>query len=233
MPFTQKLSITRIILILIFFFASIPITLICALLGDATILISITKGYFTSGNSIFLPYLSITNIFWFLPDKFQFIQISSGFLIDSIIIINICPMVERIAYQYYIKVCSEEVFQEPFDFDPKNQIHNLHQGSVILFGLGDEPILPSNVLILSIKFKKNESLINKCNNYYFLKEKGNKFDEITSIRLFHLSFILHYSHFLQFFNIYDIEKLDSISINQYLYPQTIISYSTKPFQREG
>ncbi len=232
---TQIQNITKFILILIIIFVSIPITLIFSFLGEIDFFISIAKDYIALGNSIFLPFLSFNNIFWFLPNKFQFIQISSGFLIDSIIITNISVLVDRIAYQYYIKVCLEEDFQESFDFDSKNQIYNLYQGSIILFGLGDEPIVPSNVLILSIKFEENESLTNNCKNkYYFLKEKGNYVVDINNIAIFQSLFkLLQYSYFLQFFYIFYIKKFDSISINQYLYPQTNIEYFTKPFQLEG
>ncbi len=232
MRYTQKLFISKNLLILIFFFVCIPITFIYGFLRDIPYLISIFNDYITSGSSIFLPFLPSSNIFWFLPDKIQFFPFSSGFLIDIIIIINLVALAERSAYHYFIKVCLEENYQKSLDVGSNNQIYDLSQGSVILFGLREESRIPFDEVVLNIKSKKNQSLIHEY-FYYCLVEEECKSIIYNNVKLSQTFFAHQNSYFQQFCYHSDIEKLYNISINQYLYPQTTISHLTKPFQQEG
>lgn len=231
MRYTQKLFISKNLLILIFFFVCIPITFIYGFLRDIHYLISIFNDYITSGSSIFLPFLPSSNIFWFLPDKIQFIPFSSGFLIDIIIIINLGALAERSAYHYFIKVCLEENYQKSLDVGSNNQIYDLSQGSVILFGLREESRIPLDEVVLNIKSKKNQSLIYEYNDFYYCLVEEECI--CSNLKLSQTFFAHQNSYFQQFCYHSDIEKLYNISINQYLYPQTTISNLTKPFQQEG
>ena len=234
MGYTQKLYKWKNLLILIFFFVCIPITFIYGFLRDVPCLISFFNDYITSGSSIFLTFLPSSNIFWFLPDKSQFISFSSGFLIDIIIIINLGPLVERSAYHYYTKVCLEENYQKFLDLGSNNQIYDLSQGSVILFGLREESRIPCDEVVFNIKSKKNQSLIHEYNDFYYcLVEKECRSNIYNNVKLSQTFFAHQNSYFQQFCDHSDIEKLYNISINQYVYPQTTISHLTKPFHQEG
>ena len=231
MRYTQKLFISKNLLILIFFFVCIPITFIYGFLRDIPYLISIFNDYITSGSSIFLPFLPSSNIFWFLPDKIQFFPFSSGFLIDIIIIINLVALAERSAYHYFIKVCLEKNYQKSLDVGSNNQIYDLSQGSVILFGLREESRIPLDEVVLNIKSKKNQSLIYEYNDFYYCLIEEECI--CNNVKLSQTFFAHQNSYFQQFCYHSDIEKLYNISINQYLYLQTTISHLTKPFQQEG
>ena len=193
MRYPQKLNISKNILILIFFFVCIPITFIYGFLGDVPYLISIFKDYITSGSSIFLTFLPSSNIFWFLPDKIQFISFSFGFLIDIILIINLGTLVERSAYHYYIKVCLEENYQKFLDLGSNNQIYDLSQGSVILFGLREESRIPSDEVVLNIKSKKNHSLIHEYNDFYYCLVEEECKSNICNKNSYFQQFCYHYN----------------------------------------
>ena len=120
MKHSQKIDILNKILSLGLFFILIPITIIYLLSRDISNLSTFYNFYFTSGKSLFFPFLPYNNILWFLPEKDQFIQFSTGHLIDVILIMNIVAFVERSCYHYYVKVCLNKNYQEPFMLDLKN-----------------------------------------------------------------------------------------------------------------
>ena len=68
---------------------------------DVPVLFSLLNDYITSGNSFFIPTLPYLNILWFLPEKYQTIQLSLGHLIDIIIISNLFCYVDTGFYHYF------------------------------------------------------------------------------------------------------------------------------------
>jgi hypothetical protein len=93
---TQKLEILKKLLIIVFFFTCIPITIIYVLLRDISSVNFLIDDYFTSGYSLFFPFLPYSNIIF---------KFSTGHLIDLIIIVNIIAILERSGYTYYVNVC--------------------------------------------------------------------------------------------------------------------------------
>jgi len=93
---TQKREILKKLLIIAFFFTCIPITIIYVLLRDLSSVSFLINDYFTSGYSLFFPFLPYSNII---------VRFSTGHLIDIIIMINIIALLERSGYHYYVNVC--------------------------------------------------------------------------------------------------------------------------------
>lgn len=96
----KKLNELSVIPLIIFLSSSFLIIFIYMLLSDVPLISSLLKNYFISGNSIFFPALPNINILWFLPKKFQIIQLSVGQFIDIIIILNFTCYIESIIYHY-------------------------------------------------------------------------------------------------------------------------------------
>lgn len=98
----KKLNELSVIPLIIFLSSSFLIIFIYMLLSDVPLISSLLKSYFISGNgnSIFFPALPNINILWFLPKKFQIIQLNVGQCIDIIIILNFTCYIESFIYHY-------------------------------------------------------------------------------------------------------------------------------------
>ncbi len=234
MHHTQKLDILKKAIVLILFFAYIPITFIFLLYKDTPGLSAFFKEYLTSGKSLFLPFLPYNNILWFLPEEYQFIQFSIGHLIDIILIINFVAFVERSGYHYFVKVCLNENYQESFILGSEEQIFNLTRKQDIFFEIREEPRFILEEGFLDITFKKNQRLTEKTEIFheYMTKEEyrcriieRGILQQKSSRYRNKVSQIICYQS--------GSDKLsDTILINQTLYPQISYNDSTKPIQQE-
>ncbi|MFX0020766.1 MAG: hypothetical protein ACFE9S_00450 [Candidatus Hermodarchaeota archaeon] len=128
----QKLNLLKKIVILSVFLSAIPLTVIILVLGDISVLYGLFSNYIMSGKSLFIPFLPSYNVFWFLPKEAQIIQISTGQLIDLLIISGIVSFIEIVGYQYYKKICLNEDFIQPILIESNQEIF---QDQGIFFGI--------------------------------------------------------------------------------------------------
>lgn len=161
---TRKLSILNKIFIITFFFACIPVTLLYLLLKDFSSLNSFFNDYFSSGKSLFLPFLPYSNLFVILPEGDQIIKFSTGHLIDIILLINIIAFVQRSGYHYFVKVCLSNNYINSYYLDYSEQICDLSKESNIFFGLNQDSTEKLQDQVLNFKFKQNKSLPEIGNN---------------------------------------------------------------------
>jgi len=142
----SKLERTSIILV---FLACVPITFIYMFLRDFALLNSFFNEYITSGTSLFLPFLPYTNI------VFHF---STGHLIDIIIIFNIITILERSAYQYYVKVCLEknylEIYSDPYFLETKGTQEESSLNSNLIIDLKDDSGITNNESSVEFNFSE-------------------------------------------------------------------------------
>jgi len=130
---TQKISLLKRILIILFFLASVPITLIYMFFRDFSLLNSLFNDYFNSNSSLFLPFLPNSNIIF---------HFSTGYLIDIIIIINIIAFIERIGYQYYVNAFLIknylEIYAEPYILEIEGTLEESSLNSNLIIGLKND-----------------------------------------------------------------------------------------------
>ncbi len=101
----NKLEKLQVILILVFITSFFLVSVIYMFLTDIPILISLFDRYFTSGNSFFFPFIPNISLLWFLPEKYQIINLTFGQLVDIFIIINIIIHIDSSVYHYVKNVC--------------------------------------------------------------------------------------------------------------------------------
>ena len=156
----SKLERTSIILV---FLACVPITFIYMFLRDFSLLNSFFNEYITSGTSLFLPFLPYANI------VFHF---STGHLIDIIIIFNIITILERSAYQYYVKVCIEknylEIYSDPYFLETKGTQEESSLNSNLIIDLKDDSSITNNESSVEFNFCEKT----RINNSQFSKNRG-------------------------------------------------------------
>lgn len=93
----------RVIIVTLFIFSCIPITLLYLFIRDISSISSFLNNYIGTGNSLFIPILPNYNLLWYLPEPFNVIQFSLGHLIDIFILINIIGYIQTSIYHYFIK----------------------------------------------------------------------------------------------------------------------------------
>ncbi len=92
-----------VIIILVFLTLSLPISFLYLFIQNITDFDSLLKNYISSNSSIFVPWFSDINIFWFITEKNAKIYLSLGQVIDFFILINLASYFERLFYQYIKK----------------------------------------------------------------------------------------------------------------------------------
>jgi hypothetical protein len=201
------------------------------LLRDISSLNSFLNDYFSSGRSIFLPFLPYSNLLWFLPKGDQIIKFSTGQLIDIILLINIIAFIERSGYHYYMKVCLSKNYIGSQSFDYQDQTCDLSRETSIFFGLNQYSSYHFQDQELNIEFKQKKNQHENNSNFevFLRKERESKNLEQNRILLkksYKKNLNSYSSEFIQFFN--------TLLINYYLHPQISNStYSIKDLKLEG
>ena len=155
-----KINTLKRISIIPILFAFIPIVFIYMFLRDIPLLNSLFIDYINSGTSLFLPFLSSSNI------VFQF---STGHLIDIIIIINIITCIERSGYQYYVKVCLQknylDLYSEAYCLETNGTQEESVLNSDLIFGLKEDSGTIINESSFEINlYQKSRININQFNH---------------------------------------------------------------------
>ena len=160
---TRKISILKRISVILLFFAYVPITFTYMFLRDIPLLNSLFNNYISSSTSLFLPFLSSSNII------FQFF---TGHLIDIIIIINIIAFIERGGYQYYVKVCLEknylEIYSDPYFLETKGTQEESSLNSNLIIDLKDDSSTTKNESSVKLNFYQKS----RINNSQFSSKSG-------------------------------------------------------------
>lgn len=153
---TRKISILKRISVILLFFAYVPITFTYMFLRDIPLLNSLFNNYISSSTSLFLPFLSSSNI------VFQF---STGHLIDIIIIINIIAFIDRGIYQYYVNVEKNylETYLEPYFLETRETQEESSQISNLIIGLKYDSSTTINES--SVEFNFYQKCRINANNY--------------------------------------------------------------------
>jgi hypothetical protein len=125
-------------------------------LRDIPLLNSLFNNYVSSSTSLFLPFLSSSNI------VFQF---STGHLIDIIIIINIIAFIDRGIYQYYVNVEKNylETYLEPYFLETRETQEESSQISNLIIGLKYDSSTTINES--SVEFNFYQKCRINANNY--------------------------------------------------------------------
>lgn len=236
MYYTQKLDILKKALILSLFFLCIPTIFIFLFYNNSSGLSTFFKEYFISGKSLFFPSLPYKNILWFLPKEAQFIQFSTGHLIDIILIMNLIAFVEWTGYHYYVKVCLNKNYLEQFIQGSEEHTYYLTQEQDIFFDLKEEPRLILEEGFLNIKFNKNQRLTEKTEVFHEYMTKEEYRCKIIEREILSQKSSRYRNKVSQVFCYQSSnDKLsNTLLINQTLYPQiNYITDSTKPIQQEG
>ena len=92
-----------VLFLIISFFLILPFILIYLQLTSTPVYSSLFYGYISSGHSIFIPFLPIINLFPYLPIPSNMSGFTLGHLVDIIIIINLCTLLDTTLY-HYVKV---------------------------------------------------------------------------------------------------------------------------------
>ncbi len=167
----HKLEKLKVILILIFITSFFLVSIIYMILKDIPVLISFLEKYFTSGNSFFFPVIPNINLFWFLPEKYQFIHLTIGQLIDIFIIISIIIHIDSSVYHYVKNVClKNDLGTFTFlDLYLRNNAELRSQSNEPESAIELEDLSTGNNRSLNIKIGKKWILskrINNLSNYY-------------------------------------------------------------------
>ncbi|NHJ19412.1 MAG: hypothetical protein EAX91_00610 [Candidatus Lokiarchaeota archaeon] len=169
---TQKTTTLKIISIVPFVLASIPIAFVYFFLRDLPLLSSSFVEYVHAGNSIFFPFLSSHTIIF---------QFTTGHLIDIILVVNFVTLLERIGYYYYQKVCLKRNFLElssETGFIEFNKIQEeLQLNSDFLLNLKGDPNPILNEELLNLKDEKKSRIY--ANDLFY--KKGD-YVSITSLK---------------------------------------------------
>lgn len=158
---TRKISILKRISVILLFFAYVPITFTYMFLRDIPLLNSLFNNYISSSTSLFLPFLSSSNI------VFQF---STGHLIDIIIIINIIAFIDRGIYQYYMNVEKNylETYLEPYFLGTRETQEESSQISNLIIGLKYDSSTTINESSVEFNFYQK----GRINNSQFSSKSG-------------------------------------------------------------
>jgi hypothetical protein len=130
-------------------------------LRDIPLLNSLFNNYVSSSTSLFLPFLSSSNI------VFQF---STGHLIDIIIIINIIAFIDRGIYQYYVNVEKNylETYLEPYFLETRETQEESSQISNLIIGLKYDSSTTINESSVEFNFYQK----GRINNSQFSSKSG-------------------------------------------------------------
>ncbi|MFW9783895.1 MAG: hypothetical protein ACFFFB_16540 [Candidatus Heimdallarchaeota archaeon] len=163
---------------------------------DVSSLNSFFNDYFSSGKSLFLPFLPYSNLFVILPEGDRIIKFSTGHLIDIILLINIIAFIQRSGYHYFVKVCLTKNYINSYYLDYSEQICDLSKESNIFFGLNQDSTEKLQDQILHFKFKQNKSLPeidNNINCYLRKTSETNYFKQNN--RLYQISHRIYLDNF--------------------------------------
>ncbi|MFX0032609.1 MAG: hypothetical protein ACFE8E_09990 [Candidatus Hodarchaeota archaeon] len=164
----KKFKKLKAVLILIFIFLCIPVTLLYLFLRDISELSIFFSDYFGSGSSIFIPFLPKINLLWFLPEPFFF---SLGHLIDIVILINAIGYIQTSIYHYFVKKVYLNVYSRVLmDLN----VDSLGSKELIYFSIQDSEILFNHDNSLNYLPNNNDFQI-KNHSVFQIKEKDYKF----------------------------------------------------------
>ncbi|MFW9898121.1 MAG: hypothetical protein ACFFDO_02525 [Candidatus Thorarchaeota archaeon] len=193
MPNSKIINGFKIIPILVFIFSYFVTTFIYMFIRDVSVLFSLLNDYATSGNSFFIPTLPYLNVLWFLPEKYQTIQLSLGHLIDIIIIFNLFCYVDTGFYHYFKKAFLNGEDQIFFYIDlsvlgSKGNIYGSSQDPDIIFRLKEESIYYSDDKLFGINIERNCRLNERNDNFYnHLRRKRYGYNIIQN-RIFQIKY---------------------------------------------
>lgn len=186
----KNLNKLKLILIFVFISLCLPETFIYMFLRNVPFVSSFLYGFITSGNSIFIPSLPYINILWFLPDRYQIIQFSSGHLIDIIIIINLSFSIQ-VGFYHYIKiVCLNGetqifIYIDSFSLGSKGKLYTLSQDLDSKFGIKDELRNYLDDKLLYVIFKRNCRLNERIDSFYSQLRRKRYRSNFIQHRIFH------------------------------------------------
>jgi hypothetical protein len=172
MTTTQKISTLKIISIVPFVLASIPIAFVYFFLRDLPLWSSSFIEYVHAGNSIFFPFFSSHTIIF---------QFTTGHLIDIIVVVNFITFLERIGYYYYQKVCLKRNYLDLssetgfLEFNKMQEESQLISDFLLSLKGDTTPIL--NEELLNTKDEKKSRIYT---NYIFYEKRD--YVSITSLK---------------------------------------------------
>ena len=220
---TRKINILKRISVILLFFAYVPITFTYMFLRDISLLNSLFNNYVSSSTSLFLPFLSSSNI------VFQF---STGHLIDIIIIINIIAFIDRGIYQYYVNVEKNylETYLEPYFLETRETQEESSQISNLIIGLNYDSSTTTNENSVEFNFYQKgrinaNNYSSKSGYYSIIKMKQNKLNYLHNSSKINNRYKI---------NLFIFQKFSTNLINYYLPSKNnnIFSDSNENIQQE-
>ncbi|MFW9969057.1 MAG: hypothetical protein ACFFDF_02575 [Candidatus Odinarchaeota archaeon] len=216
MLYYQKLDLLKRIWIISFLISIVPTTLICLFFRDILVLNTIIHDFYSSGKSIFLPFLPCANILWFLPKELQFMQLSIGQVIDIVIILNIIAIIERGGYQYYLRICMNEDCFDSSQIIFNENFYTFYQEPVNYFEVNTKICDDFSYKFPIFNFSKN-SILSEELNYYndHLRINKTRYKLILNKILIYTTLSVHFKNFqpsYYYFRIKNFLKIFQLSI---------------------